>query len=193
MSFDLSSKELFYTSDRKKWRKYLEDNFETAKELWLVYPMTASGEKCLPYNDAVEEALCFGWIDSTIKHTDELHRAQRFTPRRKNSPYSQPNIERLIWLDERGMIHPKVRDGILPVIKAPFVFPKDVLKELKKDKEVWKNYEGFSEPYKRIRIAYIEAARKRPEEFKKRLNNFIQKTKQGKIIQGYGGIEKYYR
>jgi len=193
MSFDLSSKELFYTSDRKEWRKYLEDNFETAKELWLVYPMTASGEKCLPYNDAVEEALCFGWIDSTIKHTDELHRAQRFTPRRKNSPYSQPNIERLIWLDERGMIHPKVRDGILPVIKAPFVFPKDVLKELKKDKEVWKNYEGFSEPYKRIRIAYIEAARKRPEEFKKRLNNFIQKTKQGKIIQGYGGIEKYYR
>ena len=155
--------------------------------------MTASGEKCLPYNDAVEEALCFGWIDSTIKHTDELHRAQRFTPRRKNSPYSQPNIERLIWLDERGMIHPKVRDGILPVIKAPFVFPKDVLKELKKDKEVWKNYEGFSEPYKRIRIAYIEAARKRPEEFKKRLNNFILKTKQGKIIQGYGGIEKYYR
>lgn len=193
MSFDLSSKELFYTSDRKEWRKYLEDNFETAKELWLVYPMTASGEKCLPYNDAVEEALCFGWIDSTIKHTDELHRAQRFTPRRKNSPYSQPNIERLIWLDERGMIHPKVRDGILPVIKAPFVFPKDVLKELKKDKEVWKNYEGFSEPYKRIRIAYIEAARKRPEEFKKRLNNFILKTKQGKIIQGYGGIEKYYR
>ena len=193
MSFDLTSKELFYTSDRKEWRKYLEDNFETAKELWLVYPMTASGEKCLPYNDAVEEALCFGWIDSTIKHTDELHRAQRFTPRRKNSPYSQPNIERLIWLDERGMIHPKVRDGILPVIKAPFVFPKDVLKELKKDKEVWKNYEGFSEPYKRIRIAYIEAARKRPEEFKKRLNNFIQKTKQGKIIQGYGGIEKYYR
>lgn len=193
MSFDLSSKELFYTSDRKEWRKYLEDNFETAKELWLVYPMTASGEKCLPYNDAVEEALCFGWIDSTIKHTDELHRAQRFTPRRKNSPYSQPNIERLIWLYERGMIHPKVRDGILPVIKAPFVFPKDVLKELKKDKEVWKNYEGFSEPYKRIRIAYIEAARKRPEEFKKRLNNFIQKTKQGKIIQGYGGIEKYYR
>ena len=193
MSFDLSLKELFYTSDRKEWRKYLEENFETAKELWLVYPMTASGEKCLPYNDAVEEALCFGWIDSTIKHTDELHRAQRFTPRRKNSPYSQPNIERLIWLDERGMIHPKVRDGILPVIKAPFVFPKDVLKELKKDKEVWKNYEGFSEPYKRIRIAYIEAARKRPEEFKKRLNNFIQKTKQGKIIQGYGGIEKYYR
>ena len=91
------------------------------------------------------------------------------------------------------MIHPKVIKSILPIIKEPFVFPKDIIKELKKDKEVWKNYNGFSEPYKRIRIAYIEAARKRPEEFSRRLNNFILKTKQGKIIQGYGGIEKYYR
>ena len=192
MSFDLTTKDLFYTGDRKKWRKHLEKHFETASELWLVYPMKGSGKKCIPYNDAVEEALCFGWIDSTVKHTDELHRAQRFTPRKKGSPYSQPNIERLIWLDKQGMIHPKVRDSILPVIEAPFVFPKDIMEELKKDDEVWKNYTGFSEPYKRIRIAYIDAARKRPEEFEKRLKNFLAKTKQGKIIQGYGGIEKYY-
>mgnify|MGYP000052562622 CR=1 FL=1 len=57
---------------------------------------------------------------------------------------------------------------------------------------VWKNYQSFSEAYKRIRIAYIEAARKRPEEFEKRLNNFISKTKENKIIVGFGGIEKYY-
>jgi len=193
MSFDLGSKEIFYTADRNEWRRYLVENFETAKELWLVYPMKGSGEDCIPYNAAVEEALCFGWIDSTVKHTDELHRAQRFTPRRKGSPYSQPNIERLIWLNEQGMIHPKVKASILPVIEAPFVFPKDIIRALKKDKDVWNNYCSFSEPYKRIRVAYIEAARKRPEEFEKRLNNFITKTKQGKIIQGYGGIEKYYR
>ena len=57
---------------------------------------------------------------------------------------------------------------------------------------VWKNYQSFSEAYKRIRIAYIEAARKRPEEFEKRLNNFISKTKENKRIVGFGGIEKYY-
>ena len=57
---------------------------------------------------------------------------------------------------------------------------------------VWKNYQGFSESYKRIRIGYIEAARIRPEEFEKRLSNFINKTRKNKLISGYGGIDKYY-
>ncbi len=186
-------RERFYTSDRNEWRRYLESHFETSKEIWFIFPMKGSGEKGLSYNDAVEEALCFGWIDSTIKHIDPLHRAQRFTPRRNGSPYSRPNIERLIWLDKRGLIHPSVRESVLPVIYAPFVFPRDILDELKKDNTVWENYQGFSDPYKRIRIAYINAARKRPEEFQKRLDSFIEKTRQNRLIKGYGGIEKYYQ
>ncbi|MBR0461255.1 MAG: YdeI/OmpD-associated family protein [Erysipelotrichaceae bacterium] len=185
--------ETFYTNKRSEWRKYLEEHFETSKEIWFVFPMKGSGEEGLSYNDAVEEALCFGWIDSTIRHIDELHRAQRFTPRRKGSPYSRPNIERLIWLESQGMIHPKVRDSILPIINEKFLYPRDIIDVLKQDKEVWKNYKKFSEPYKRIRIAYIEAARKRPEEFRKRLNSFVDKTRKSKLIRGYGGIEKYYQ
>jgi len=184
--------ETFYTSDRNRWRQYLAEHFETSEEIWLLFPMKDSGEESLSYNDAVEEALCFGWIDSTIRHIDPLHRAQRFTPRRKGSPYSRPNIERLIWLDAQGLIHPKVRDSILPVIQEPFVFPPDILEELKRDETVWENYQNFSEPYRRIRIAYIDAARKRPEEFRKRLRNFMEKTRRNKLIVGYGGIEKYY-
>ena len=143
--------------------------------------------------DAVEEALCFGWIDSTNRRLDALHCIRRFTPRKKGSKYSQPNIERLIWLDARGMIHPSVRESVLPVIRAPFEFPPDILTALRQDAAVWENYQRFSEPYKRIRIAYIDAARKRPEEFRKRLNSFIEKTRRNKLILGYGGIEKYYR
>ena len=154
--------------------------------------MKGSGEESLIYNDAVEEALCFGWIDSTIRHTDPLHRAQRFTPRRKGSAYSRPNIERLIWLDGQNMIHPDVRESVLPVINEPFIFPEDIIGELRADETVWKNYTGFSEPYKRIRVAYIDAARERPEEFQKRLGNFVEKTRKNKLITGYGGIEKYY-
>ena len=60
------------------------------------------------------------------------------------------------------------------------------------DKIVWKNYLQFSDSYKRIWIAYIEATRMRLEEFEKRLNNFISKTKENKTIIGFGGIEKYY-
>ena len=183
----------FYTCDRSEWREYLARHFETAAEIWFVFPMKESGEKSLSYNDAVEEALCFGWIDSVIKHIDEMHRAQRFTPRRKGSPYSRPNIERLIWLDSQGMIHPKVRDDILPIIRTPFVFPEDIIDALKQDDTVWENYQRVSEPYKRIRIAYIDAARKRPEEFQKRLSNFIEKTRRNKLIRGYGGVEKYYK
>lgn len=90
------------------------------------------------------------------------------------------------------MIHPELEDKIRTALSEPFIFPDNIMDKLKEDKIVWKNYQNFSDAYKRIRIAYIEAARKRPEEFEKRLNNFISKTKENKIIKGFGGIEKYY-
>ena len=183
---------IFYTSEREIWREWLTEHFQTENEIWFVFPMKESGDKSLLYNDAVEEALCFGWIDSTIKHIDSTHRAQRFTPRKNGSPYSRPNIERLIWLDEQGLIHPSIREEILPIIRAPYVFPSDILDAIKTDALTWENYESFSEPYKRIRIAYIDAARKRPDEFKNRLDSFLKKTREGKIIAGYGGVDKYY-
>ena len=154
--------------------------------------MKESGDKALSYNDAVEEALCFGWIDSTIKHIDPTHRAQRFTPRKKGSPYSRPNIERLIWLERQGLLHPHIRDSVLSLIRTPYIFPADILDAIKADGVAWENYEKLSEPYKRIRVAYIDAARKRPNEFKKRLESFIKKTRAGKLIVGFGGIDKYY-
>ena len=183
----------FYTSNRDEWRTYLEEHFKTAEEIWFVFPVDKSGEKSLSYNDAVEEALCFGWIDSVNKRMDKGHCARRFSPRKSGSAYSQPNIERLIWLDSQNKIHPAVRESVLPVIQAQFVFPDDIIDELKQDATVWENYQKFSDPYKRIRIAYIEAARNRPEEFRKRLDSFIEKTRRNKLIRGYGGIEKYYK
>ena len=183
---------IFYTADRLAWREWLSAHFETETEVWFVFPMKESGEPGMAYNDAVEEALCFGWIDSTIKHIDPTHRAQRFTPRRKGSAFSRPNIERLIWLEEQGLIHPKVREQVLPLIQSPYEFPADIIEAIQKDPEAWRNYKHFSEPYKRIRVAYIDAARKRPEEFKKRLEHFLKKTRENRLIVGFGGIEKYY-
>ena len=90
------------------------------------------------------------------------------------------------------MIHPKFEDKIKNVLSEPFVFPNDIIDRLKEDKMVWKNYQQFSDSYKRIRIAYIDVARIRPEEFEKRLNNFINRTKENKKVAGFGGIEKYY-
>lgn len=193
MTVPTTTPKVFSATERSEWREWLSENFEKETEIWFMFPMKASGEDSISYNDAVEEALCFGWIDSTIKHIDPLHRIQRFTPRRKGSKYSQPNIERLVWLDSRGLIHPKIKEGITSLIEKPYEFPSDILDVLKSDAETWKNFDKFSAPYKRIRIAYVDAARNRPDEFKKRLNSLVVKTKAGKMIAGFGGIDKYYK
>lgn len=182
---------LLYLADRKEWRQWLRENFKKEKEVWLIFPDKASGEPRLTYNDAVEEALCFGWIDSTVRSIDAHHAAQRFTPRNPKSSYSQANKERLRWLYRHGLLHPTIEEAVMDVINEGYVFPKDILEAIQKDETAWKNYRGFSDPYKRIRIAYIDSARKRPEEFTKRLDNFIRMTRKNKLI-GYGGIEKYY-
>ena len=183
--------ETLYVTNRDDWRAWLEKNFDREKEIWLIFPHKSSGKSRISYNDAVEEALCFGWIDSIVKKFDEESSAQRFSPRNPKSSFSQPNKERLRWLVKEKRLHPSMVDLVNKVLQEKYLFPPDIINAIKTDKEVWKNYQKFSPGYRRIRIAYIDAARKRPEEFAKRLENFIEKTRQNKQI-GFGGIEKYY-
>ncbi len=77
------------------------------------------------------------------------------------------------------------------IASEEFETPKDILEAIKENKEAWKNFQGFSETYKRIRIAFIDGARNRPEEFQKRLNYFMKMTEKNKQF-GFGGIDKYY-
>ena len=183
--------ETLYVTRREEWRRWLEANFETAPEIWLVYPNKASGEPRIPYNDAVEEALCFGWIDSIIKKPDELRAAQRFSPRRRGSRYSQLNKERLRWLAAEGLLHPSVRASVEEVLREEFVFPEDILDAIRANERAWAHYEGFSAVYRRIRVAYIDVGRRRPEVFESRLRSFLKATEQGRQL-GYGGVEKYF-
>ena len=183
--------ETLYVYDRKPWRTWLEANFQTAGEIWLVYPNKASGEPCILYNDAVEEALCFGWIDSIIKKLDEMHAVQRFTPRNRRSGYSQQNRERLRRLADHGLLHPSVRESVGDVLREEFVFPEDILAAVRANGAAWEHFQGFSPAYQRIRVAYIDTARSRPEEFTRRLQSFLKATERGKQL-GHGGIEKYF-
>ena len=77
------------------------------------------------------------------------------------------------------------------ISSGQFEIPKDILEAIKDNKEAWKNFQKFSETYKRIRIAFIDGARNRPKEFQKRLNYFIKMTEKNKQF-GFGGIDKYY-
>jgi uncharacterized protein YdeI (YjbR/CyaY-like superfamily) len=188
----LTTDKILNIRTRTEWRNWLELNFYIENEVWLVYAKKSTGKQRIQYNDAVEEALCFGWIDSTNKMLDKDHTIQRFTPRHTKSSYSQPNKERLKWLAENNLIHHSFIKTVQEIISKEYVFPLDIIDEIKKDKTTLNNYLKFSEPYKRIRIAYIESARKRPNEFIKRLTNFIQKTRDNKLVSGFGGIDKYY-
>jgi len=90
------------------------------------------------------------------------------------------------------MVIPSVLDNISHILNETFVCPDDILEAIRNNEEAWEHFQNLSGPYKRIRIAYIDAARERPDEFSKRLNNFIKRTENGKLIKGYGGIDKYY-
>ncbi|RPH37628.1 hypothetical protein EHM92_02195 [bacterium] len=182
---------LLYVRDRKKWRDWLKKHYKTEKEIWLVYYKKETGKARVSYNDAVEEALCFGWIDSTIRTIDRERFGQRFSRRRPRSSYSQANKERLKKLIRQR----KVMKDVLAALEEPadkgFKIPPDILKAVRANKEAWKHFRTFSPSYRRIRIAFIDGARKRPEEFEKRLRYFIRMTEKNKRF-GFGGIGKYY-
>jgi len=180
-----------YVTDRQTWRAWLADHYDKEKEIWLLYPKKASGKPRILYNDAVEEALCFGWIDSTAKRIDNDTYAQRFSPRNPKSPYSEANKARLRRLVKENMVIPSVKAAVQDIIEEAFVIPPNILEALKANKKTWENFQEFSIQYQRIRVAYVESASNRPDEFKKRLNNLIKKTEKKKQF-GFGGIQKHY-
>lgn len=180
-----------HIANRTEWREWLAKNYDKEREAWLVYWNKKSRKSRIAYNDAVEEALGFGWIDSTVKKIDEFASAQRFSPRNPKSGYSQANIERLRKLVEEGRVIPAVRAAVEPILAKKFIFPVDIMTKIKANKVAWKNFRAFSPAYQRIRIGYIEGARSRPAEFQKRLDNLINKSEKNKQF-GFGGIEKYY-
>ncbi len=180
-----------YVTNRKAFRAWLKQNHKTEKDIWLIYYKQHTGKPRIPYNDAVEEALCFGWIDSIVKKIDDEMFTQRYSPRKKNSQLSDLNKERI----RRLIKQKKMTSAGLKAIEHAFKIsvegeklkiPQDILKELKQDKKIWKNFLLFPESYKRIRIGWIDSARSRPDVFQTRLNYFLKMTKKNKM---YGMVK----
>lgn len=183
-------KNKLYVIDRGAWRDWLQENYQVAEEVWLVYPRVHSGLPRIPYNDAVEEALCFGWIDSITRTIDEDRYGQRFTPRKAGSTYSQTNQERLRRLVKQDQVQPEVKASLGDLLEQKFVYPADIVETLRANERAWANFQKYSGAYQRIRVAYVDNARKRPGEFEKRLRHLIHMTEQDKQF-GFG-IEDYY-
>ena len=177
----LDERKILYVTNRKEWRGWLKRHYKSKKDIWLVYYKKHTGKPRISYNDAVEEALCFGWIDATVKPIDAESFAQRFCPRRKNSVLSQTNIERIRLMMKRRQM---TRAGLKAVSHAfdpktePTINIKpDVLKAIKSNKIAWRHFQNFPDHYKRIRLDAIESSRSLGKaKFKKTLENFIKKT-----------------
>ena len=183
--------EMLHLTDRRTWRDWLAEHWKSETEVWLVYAKRHTGRPRIAYNDAVEEALCFGWIDSIVRTIDDERYAQRFSVRNPKRPYSQANKERLRALIEQGKVVDEVLATLGDLAHEEFSVPPDILAAIREDPAAWRHFQSFSPPYVRIRIAFIDAARDRPEEFRKRLAHFIRMTAKDKRF-GFGGIEKYY-
>ena len=137
-------------------------------------------EKSLWYLDAVEEALCFGWIDSNQKVIDGI-RHQRFSPRRKGSMWTELNKERVRRLEKLNLMTDAGR-SVLPDMNEEFIMDKDIEKLLKKENAL-NNFNSFPELYKKIRIYNINFYKKRNKDtYEKALKHFIEETKKNKMF-----------
>ena len=180
-----------YVKDRRAWRAWLRRNHTNEREVWLVYPRKSTGKKRIPYNDAVEEALCFGWIDSNLKGLDDERFAQRFTPRRRDARLSAMNRERVERLIAGRKMTKAGLDAIGPLRPAKLVVPPAVKRALARDPEARRRFARLPASYKRIRMGYIEAGRRHGRaEYAKRVRHFVEMTAKGKRFGTWQGSKR---
>jgi uncharacterized protein YdeI (YjbR/CyaY-like superfamily) len=160
-----------YVKTRKEWRRWLEKNHSTAEDVWLIYYKKPSGKPRIPYSDAVEEALCFGWIDGKIKKINEEYYIQRYTPRRRGSRWSKYNIDRVEKLIKEGKMKPAGLSVFKEALEKPKliydnkasgepVMPEDLSDAFNKNSKALVNFMNFSQSTRRIYIDWLSNAKK---------------------------------
>lgn len=172
MSTSVEQYEQFYAATRAEWRAWLDANHATAKGVWLIYYKKESGKPRVSYDEAVEEALCYGWIDSVPKTIDEERYRQLFTPRKKSSGWSRPNKIRVERLIAEGLMMPAGQKAIdiakengkwdsLDEVEN-LTIPDDLQAALEEYPPALENFTAFSRSAKRGILEWIHNA-KRPE------------------------------
>lgn len=176
-----------YVKDRKAWRKWLVKNHSRKNEIWLIYYKKSSGKKRISYDAAVEEALCYGWIDSIAKSIDNERYVQRFSKRKPTSGLSQMNLERVRRLISLGKMTKAGLAAINHVFNPgkdraqAFQVPAGILKALKSDRAAWRNFQKLPLAYRRVRIAFIESRKRHGmAQYRRSLKHFIEMTAKNK-------------
>lgn len=184
-----NTKEIHMTS-RHDWRAWLEENHDTKNEIWLIFYKKHTGKPNISYDEAVEEALCFGWIDSIIKKIDDDKFVRKFTPRKPGSKWSESNKKRASRMINEGkmteagmvLVSQAKEKGIWQKKSRPkrhFTIPLYVETALKSNEKALENFNKLAKSYKKQYIGWVDSA-KREETRKRRLAeviNLLEKNK----------------
>jgi uncharacterized protein YdeI (YjbR/CyaY-like superfamily) len=180
--------EMVYCATRKEWRGWLEQNHDKSKGIWLIYYKKGSGKPRVPYDDAVEEALCFGWIDSTVKRIDEEKYAQRYTPRKPDSGWSELNMRRMEQLIKDGRMTgaglAKYKDQAAhrsTMRDLDYVMPPGFMEALEKDSNALAYFNRLPPSQTKLFLRWINGA-KREETKQKRIVESVELLTQGKKL-----------
>jgi uncharacterized protein YdeI (YjbR/CyaY-like superfamily) len=178
---------LLSVRNRQEWRRWLREHHGSDSEIWLVFHKRHTGTRSLSYDDAVEEALCFGWIDSIVRRLDDNRYARKFTPRKADSKWSTANRRRYADLESRGLLAapglkrpPTGRSGdaLRPSVRK---IPSYIEEILKTNPLAWEQFRKLAPSYRRAYIGWIESAR-RDATKKKRLREALGLLSAGKKL-----------
>ncbi|RRJ66147.1 thymidylate synthase [Paenibacillus oralis] len=171
---------LIPVKSREDLRIWLQENGKTEKSCWVVVCMLPTPGTLL-YLEAVEEALCFGWIDGIKKKISKTELAQRLSPRSKKSSWTELNKERVRRLEKLGLMTDEGRKVLPDMDHDSFKIDPAIEKRLKDDEQVYENFLAFPALYQRVRIDTIQSYKNDSKLFKSRLDKFITYTKENKM------------
>jgi len=179
--------EFLRVQSRAQWRKWLQKHYDSKPEIWLELYKRHTGKSTLGYNDAVEEALCWGWIDSIVRRLDDTRYARKFTPRKADSRWSSVNRRRYTDLELRGLLAepgrkraPTSRSGDAPRVSDSAI-PPYIEATLKTNPRAWEFFQQLAPSYRRAYIGWIDAA-KRQETKQRRLDEALGLLAAGKKL-----------
>jgi uncharacterized protein YdeI (YjbR/CyaY-like superfamily) len=173
-------------TSRRQWRAWLAKHHTSSPGVWLVFYKAHTGLKSMPYEDAVREALCFGWIDSLVKRLDDDRYALKVTPRKPSSKWSDLNRKRWAELEAAGVLAPAGR-AAAPTSNTyaakPSIpeLPGYIAKALKANSKAWNFFRELAPTYRRNFVVWIHIA-KQPETRARRIRESISLLAAGKKL-----------
>lgn len=180
----------FIAQTAEQWRKWLDQHHDSESEVWLTFHKQHTGVASIAYLDALDEALCVGWVDSLVKRLDDARYARKFTPRRANSRWPDINRKRYAALKASGRLKPsginraptdRGYDTRPARFQMPATIPQHIQAAFKKHPAAWRYFEGLTPSQRRQYIGWIQSA-KREETRARRLKEAIRLLKRGQPL-----------